>query len=647
MNNYKKIGFVLLSLVLLLGFVNATSCTNEWLGGSCIGSITYTHANTLTNNVNASGSITINSGAVITSVGYNFWIAGNFNNQGTIVTGVNSLTGGQSNAPCGDQGGFGSNGIYIQAVNVIAGNIVAVGGTPPSQNNNCAFGGGGGGFVTIAYNAMVSTANVNVIAGSGSDTFGLGIAGFNSGNGGNTLANGGSGQTTGSTCVFSNADNGITPSAPTITNALIQTWYNGGSYPTFPYYFAGAGGGGMAYTQDGTNGASFIGSYAGSGGGGGNNCNINNAGSGYGGNGQVSTFLYTIQPLKSAQVFPTNTPSLTALNTLLDSGQLQVLTGNWLNGLAPFTVNFFNVTGNAVFNTLTNVNSPITNSFIVNSPTQNNGFTWNFIVIDAEPLTVNSLPITFGVNAIMKSLTFVTSNDPINYGQIQTLTATLSGGTSSYTYNYFVYNSQGLVYNSPNLVSATTTNIISFTQLSNWGSGIFTANLIVIDSATTSTQVTNSLTYNAQSTSTTSTSTTSSTTTSSTTTSTSTTTSSTSSTAPTTTSTVFPLLNETNLSLTNPFQIFLYTLLIPLAEIAFDLIAWWITYNRTKNVAFAFFWSALVSYGVYKLTPSTINLLISGILTILYVMINIYQTRRARDKTGSGGGSLAYFYPHV
>ncbi len=52
---------------------------------------------------------------------------------------------------------------------------------------------------------------------------------------------GGSGAAGGSTST--NGGNGATPSAPSVSNALIQTWYNGGVYGSFTKYLAAAGGG--------------------------------------------------------------------------------------------------------------------------------------------------------------------------------------------------------------------------------------------------------------------------------------------------------------------------------------------------------------------------------------------------------------------
>src|SRR5271157_2548709 len=60
-----RCGLSLPLLVVLLticgGLVHATTpCANNWAGGACVGSITYTASTKLTGSVNASGAVTIN-----------------------------------------------------------------------------------------------------------------------------------------------------------------------------------------------------------------------------------------------------------------------------------------------------------------------------------------------------------------------------------------------------------------------------------------------------------------------------------------------------------------------------------------------------------------------------------------------------------
>jgi hypothetical protein len=98
------------------------------------------------------------------------------------------------------------------------------------------------------------------------------------------------------------------------------------------------------------------------------------------------------------------------------------------------------------------------------------------------------------VNPAFISTSWVASNSPATEGGYQTLTATITGGTSSYTYNFLVYNSVGLITNALYTTSSTT-NSFTFLQDSAFGGGTFTANLFVTDSAYSPQTVSNTLTY--------------------------------------------------------------------------------------------------------------------------------------------------------
>lgn len=297
---------------------SATTCTNNWPGGVCTGSITYTSNVILSNDVWLSGGITINSGQTLTTNGFNLMMGGNFNNIGTVVTGSIPNTGGLSGSGANNPGANSVYGVYIQAANIIGGSLNAngnngIGGNPGS-------GGSGGGFVVLAYLNSVSD-SATTIGGTPS---------YISGSSGGLLDGGGSGgATTASGGTQSNActntqtqKNGITPSAPTLTNAEILTWSS--SWTT--YFSSGAGGGGGVNTAGG-NGASYTSSYAGSGGAGGANCTGTNSGAGYGGNGQVATYQYSTQPLATPSP-PVAGPGLTIATNPVAYGQTDLLTAN-------------------------------------------------------------------------------------------------------------------------------------------------------------------------------------------------------------------------------------------------------------------------------------------------------------------------------
>lgn len=159
--------------------------------------ITYSSNTTLTGNIYAN-NVTINSGVTITTNGYNFFCSGTFTNNGTI----------NANTTNGGSGG-------------------AAGSTPST-----------GGAITTSYGGSGG--------GGGYDT-------ANGAAGGATIVAGGTGGS--SSTVGGSA--GSTPSAPTLTNALISSWYVNG----FNNYLSGAGGGGGQGSTPGAGGNGSTGIY--------------------------------------------------------------------------------------------------------------------------------------------------------------------------------------------------------------------------------------------------------------------------------------------------------------------------------------------------------------------------------------------------
>ena len=218
--------------------------------------ITISSNTTLTSDLYCN-NLTINSGVVLTTNGYNIYCTGTFKNNGTINTGLapsqsflnsfggsggggganfnysgssglstlvsggsagtnpagnggngstpstptlsnsliqtwykngfsNYLAGaGGGNGAQGIAGGSGSYGIYIQANQIIAGSINAIGENGTNGGSSGGGGGGGGGVILLAYGSGGYTAGTyNVSGGSG------GSPGSNSGSGGT----GGNGQ---------------------------------------------------------------------------------------------------------------------------------------------------------------------------------------------------------------------------------------------------------------------------------------------------------------------------------------------------------------------------------------------------------------------------------------------------------------------
>ena len=91
---------------------------------------------------------------------------------------------------------------------------------------------------------------------------------------------------------------------------------------------------------------------------------------------------------------------------------------------------------------------------------------------------------------------FTASNLIIESSQYQTLTANVVGGQSPYTYNFLIYANNGLLeYNALYTGIASTQNVLTFQHLSAWGTGVFTANVYITDSATVNVVVSNQTVY--------------------------------------------------------------------------------------------------------------------------------------------------------
>ena len=158
----------------------------------------------------------------------------------------------------------------------------------------------------------------------------------------------------------------------------------------------------------------------------------------------------TVNSIKSGvfTVFTSlNTPTITpSSNANYDQGTCIIFTASASGGTGSYTYNFF--VYNSVTNTLVGTSggqSGTTYAFPVNSANAGNTLVANVFVIDtsANQVTVNS--IKSGVFTVFTSLNTptITPSSNANYDQGTSIifTASASGGTGSYTYNFFVYNS--------------------------------------------------------------------------------------------------------------------------------------------------------------------------------------------------------------
>ena len=316
---------------------------------------------TLSSNLVVNGNITIDSTYTLTTNGYSIICSGTFTNNGTITTGNN----GNIPTSYGGFNGYGGYGIYIQANQIIAGVINANGQNGGGSSvYTYSMGGGGGGVILLAYGSGGYTAGTyNVSGGSGVATDGSPTGStYTGGNGGSTLVSGGLGS-------FNSADtssgNGGTPSAPTLTNELISSMYSNG----FINYLSGTqAGGGTPTASNGANALSFPNSYGGSGGGSGGYTSTSSTyyGSGAGGNGQILTYNYSVEPIADG---------LTSKCNVITTGKIQVVLegiklGSTLDS-SILQINILNITTNNTY------------SFIVAS-----GQTFYYSFIDSQNVLV-------------------------------------------------------------------------------------------------------------------------------------------------------------------------------------------------------------------------------------------------------------------
>ena len=158
-------------------------------------------------------------------------------------------------------------------------------------------------------------------------------------------------------------------------------------------------------------------------------------------------------------VNPTPTITLTPSNTVLDSGQTETYKMQVSGGTGPFNVELYNVTGSkpAVSENVIISSSPGSNtiSFIVNSPTSGNTFTYNAIATDigtTTPYVFSSTSNTITVDSAPYITLTATPSNSIMYGRQFTVNALISGGSGAFAV-YWYLNGNSLT---PTIVSSNT-----------------------------------------------------------------------------------------------------------------------------------------------------------------------------------------------
>ncbi len=144
-------------------------------------------------------------------------------------------------------------------------------------------------------------------------------------------------------------------------------------------------------------------------------------------------------------VYNISVPSLSASNVILDSTQYLNLTAKWNVGTSPYTVNYIisnSITGSILtYQQYTGLTSSY-NSLILQIPSVwvGNSLQANVILTDSgsNSITTNSIQLSLPyVYKPLNSLQFTVSNQIINTGQQETLTAEITGGANSITFANF------------------------------------------------------------------------------------------------------------------------------------------------------------------------------------------------------------------
>ncbi len=407
--------------------------------------------------------------------------------SGNFIGYFSSAGGGGGLSGSGIIGGNGVYGLYIQASNIIAGNIVANGiaGGSGALLTSAGAGGGGGAFVLLSYGSGGYTAGTyNTLGGNG----GTGATGYgNGGSGGNgnvvaynygtippldiitlpSISQSASGYLdAGQSVTFSTSfTGGISPytynwivsntiSGATVANSLYTSPLASNSFAwTIPSSAAGNTVFANVIITD--------------------SLSSNSQGS-----------HVTVNSIESGTIKVNAAPSVVSLTpsaTTLDSGQSVTYNSEITGGTGPFTANL--VIGGTTVNTITGISAGAVFSFGSIVPPVGTD-TYNVIATDdgtSIPFIFNSISNTIKVNAA-PSVTSITPNAAtLDLGQSVTYNSEITGGTGPFTAN-LVYSNSGVVANSVIDIPIGGTTDLKFIPTYN---GVFTFRIIVTDIGTT------------------------------------------------------------------------------------------------------------------------------------------------------------------
>ena len=137
-----------------------------------------------------------------------------------------------------------------------------------------------------------------------------------------------------------------------------------------------------------------------------------------------------------SNIYPSIT--LTPSNTILESGQTEVLTASISEGIAPYTYNFliYNPSGVQVYNALYSGISSPTNTFIFQTSGSAGMYTANVIITDSKNRVINS-STEYELYAQLAANQITPTNIIIDQGQSKRLNSNVYGGIPPYTINWY------------------------------------------------------------------------------------------------------------------------------------------------------------------------------------------------------------------
>lgn len=199
-------------------------------------------------------------------------------------------------------------------------------------------------------------------------------------------------------------------------------------------------------------------------------------------NGIISPYTFN-SALSTIDVGSTISATLSASNTTLDAGEYETLTADIVGGTGPFSVSFYNTANNQVVNTITsNTGGFLEGTFL---PTAGSG-PYNAVITDngvtpTYQFSVN-LPISESIttNTVPTASPLTPTSSILTYGQSETYTTTITGGTGPFTANLML---DGIVFATNTVPLSTGSALVTFNVIPPIGTDTY--NVVVADKGTT------------------------------------------------------------------------------------------------------------------------------------------------------------------